>query len=165
VGFPWVVDRDALATFALKFRSADQFLRFVTWRRSVQGVALNEDELCFAGYFLRHGAHEFPEGADMVQLDQNYSDIFEEEYFRQKGWDIPDDKDFVGQPHWAGMRHDGDEIVFSLGDQETESINIRTGKFTDLTQRPPEGRSNRVGRNEPCPCGSGLKYKKCCLRK
>ncbi|MBN2557714.1 MAG: SEC-C domain-containing protein [Clostridia bacterium] len=22
--------------------------------------------------------------------------------------------------------------------------------------------SNKVGRNEPCPCGSGLKYKKCC---
>ncbi len=23
----------------------------------------------------------------------------------------------------------------------------------------------KIGRNEPCPCGSGLKYKKCCLRK
>jgi len=23
----------------------------------------------------------------------------------------------------------------------------------------------KVGRNEPCPCGSGLKYKKCCLPK
>ncbi len=22
-----------------------------------------------------------------------------------------------------------------------------------------------IGRNEPCPCGSGLKYKKCCLYK
>ncbi len=22
---------------------------------------------------------------------------------------------------------------------------------------------NAVGRNEPCPCGSGKKYKKCCL--
>lgn len=22
----------------------------------------------------------------------------------------------------------------------------------------------KIGRNEPCPCGSGLKYKKCCLR-
>jgi hypothetical protein len=22
--------------------------------------------------------------------------------------------------------------------------------------------SSKVGRNEPCPCGSGLKYKKCC---
>ncbi len=26
-------------------------------------------------------------------------------------------------------------------------------------------RSNKIGRNEPCPCGSGKKYKKCCLRK
>jgi len=23
----------------------------------------------------------------------------------------------------------------------------------------------KVGRNEPCPCGSGKKYKKCCMRK
>jgi hypothetical protein len=26
------------------------------------------------------------------------------------------------------------------------------------------GCKSKVGRNEPCPCGSGLKYKKCCLR-
>lgn len=26
-------------------------------------------------------------------------------------------------------------------------------------------RRRRVGRNSPCPCGSGQKYKKCCLRK
>ncbi len=25
--------------------------------------------------------------------------------------------------------------------------------------------SERIGRNDPCPCGSGLKYKKCCLGK
>ena len=25
--------------------------------------------------------------------------------------------------------------------------------------------SPKTGRNDPCPCGSGLKYKKCCLRK
>ena len=23
----------------------------------------------------------------------------------------------------------------------------------------------RIGRNDPCPCGSGKKYKKCCLGK
>jgi preprotein translocase subunit SecA len=22
----------------------------------------------------------------------------------------------------------------------------------------------KIGRNEPCPCGSGLKYKKCCMK-
>jgi preprotein translocase subunit SecA len=25
--------------------------------------------------------------------------------------------------------------------------------------------SSKIGRNEPCPCGSGKKYKKCCLEK
>ncbi len=25
--------------------------------------------------------------------------------------------------------------------------------------------TKKVGRNEPCPCGSGKKYKKCCLNK
>jgi len=28
-----------------------------------------------------------------------------------------------------------------------------------LRRRPP-----RVGRNEQCPCGSGAKFKKCCMR-
>jgi uncharacterized protein YecA (UPF0149 family) len=23
-------------------------------------------------------------------------------------------------------------------------------------------KSTKIGRNDPCPCGSGLKYKKCC---
>jgi uncharacterized protein len=27
---------------------------------------------------------------------------------------------------------------------------------------PEPVRSTKVGRNEPCPCGSGKKYKKCC---
>lgn len=29
----------------------------------------------------------------------------------------------------------------------------------------PEKREKKVGRNDPCPCGSGKKYKKCCLSK
>jgi uncharacterized protein YecA (UPF0149 family) len=28
--------------------------------------------------------------------------------------------------------------------------------------RAPQGVKKKVGRNEPCPCGSGKKYKKCC---
>jgi len=30
---------------------------------------------------------------------------------------------------------------------------------------PKPERSRKVGRNDPCPCGSGLKYKKCCGRR
>jgi preprotein translocase subunit SecA len=29
---------------------------------------------------------------------------------------------------------------------------------------PIRHRGSRVGRNDPCPCGSGKKYKNCCLR-
>ena len=28
--------------------------------------------------------------------------------------------------------------------------------------RPPPRRASKVGRNEPCPCRSGRKYKRCC---
>ena len=30
---------------------------------------------------------------------------------------------------------------------------------------PDPARAKKVGRNDPCPCGSGKKYKKCCLNK
>ena len=29
-------------------------------------------------------------------------------------------------------------------------------------KKPVKRDSAKVGRNEPCPCGSGKKYKKCC---
>ena len=31
-----------------------------------------------------------------------------------------------------------------------------------LLNPPKPIRSEKVGRNDPCPCGSGKKYKKCC---
>lgn len=31
--------------------------------------------------------------------------------------------------------------------------------------KPSRNRSNRIGRNDPCFCGSGLKFKKCCITK
>jgi uncharacterized protein YecA (UPF0149 family) len=30
---------------------------------------------------------------------------------------------------------------------------------------PWKRKAPKVGRNEPCPCGSGKKFKKCCLNK
>jgi methionyl aminopeptidase len=36
------------------------------------------------------------------------------------------------------------------------------GVATDVLLR---NKNRRIGRNDPCPCGSGLKYKKCCLGK
>lgn len=30
-------------------------------------------------------------------------------------------------------------------------------------KKKPLTRKNNIGRNDPCPCGSGKKYKNCCL--
>lgn len=30
--------------------------------------------------------------------------------------------------------------------------------------KEPYVRGEKIGRNDPCPCGSGKKYKKCCGR-
>ncbi len=34
-----------------------------------------------------------------------------------------------------------------------------------VKQQPVRNRDKKVGPNDPCPCGSGKKYKKCCLQK
>ncbi len=33
------------------------------------------------------------------------------------------------------------------------------------TKRPERRSSEKIGRNDPCPCGSGKKYKNCCMQK
>ncbi|MBT8043902.1 MAG: SEC-C domain-containing protein, partial [Verrucomicrobiae bacterium] len=33
----------------------------------------------------------------------------------------------------------------------------------NLPKRKPSFNVESVGRNAPCPCGSGKKYKRCCL--
>jgi preprotein translocase subunit SecA len=33
-----------------------------------------------------------------------------------------------------------------------------------VSKKQPVRRSEKVGRNDPCPCGSGKKYKNCCLK-
>lgn len=54
------------------------------------------------------------------------------------------------------------KTLFKKGYALTPEQTIKPMKIqpteTQLNRLPP-----RVGRNEPCPCGSGRKFKKCCL--
>ena len=36
---------------------------------------------------------------------------------------------------------------------------------TQVKKQPVRAASTKVGPNDPCPCGSGKKYKKCCMHK
>ena len=39
---------------------------------------------------------------------------------------------------------------------------IATNKDDSLEKQPKVNSEEKIGRNDPCPCGSGLKYKNCC---
>jgi uncharacterized protein YecA (UPF0149 family) len=59
--------------------------------------------------------------------------------------------------------------LFKTDDEELRRIHRVCCKLQDYLPNPTEAtrqvrRTNRVGRNEPCPCGSGLKFKRCCGR-
>ena len=51
------------------------------------------------------------------------------------------------------------EIFFSLPDM---MLDLHIERIESLTPREPVRRAAEPGRNDPCPCGSGKKYKKCC---
>ena len=49
------------------------------------------------------------------------------------------------------------------------TVELEPDKPEDVTQlelllNPPQPKiaEKKIGRNDPCPCGSGTKYKKCC---
>jgi preprotein translocase subunit SecA len=58
--------------------------------------------------------------------------------------------------------------LFKIQVQQKEAVKREPAKQTRLNYNRGEGsaatarREKKVGRNEPCPCGSGKKYKKCC---
>ncbi len=49
--------------------------------------------------------------------------------------------------------------AFGVSDEECLRELLRVNEDTDI---PYIREEKKVGRNEPCPCGSGKKYKKCC---
>ena len=71
------------------------------------------------------------------------------------------------------IRQEAVKAVFSLRPKKKEEVlnvkmnnrvtNIMTsGAGEDTPKRKPVKAEKKVGRNDPCPCGSGKKYKQCC---
>lgn len=65
------------------------------------------------------------------------------------------------------MTAEQEQAIQTLAEAKAASVEnivgaeqIPTFRFTKTR---PVVRDYKIGRNDPCPCGSGLKYKKCCL--
>lgn len=53
-----------------------------------------------------------------------------------------------------------DKLASALHNAETDENEPLPPKITPFKRKSP-----KIGRNDPCPCGSGNKFKKCCLNK
>jgi len=58
---------------------------------------------------------------------------------------------------------DGDDSVSEIS-RKNNIVNLSEFRKIKRDDRQPKNSSKEVGRNDPCPCGSGKKYKKCCMR-
>jgi preprotein translocase subunit SecA len=72
------------------------------------------------------------------------------------------DERFVGSS-WAQATaiHEEAPSTSEIARQQQAAIDATQA---DKKLEPIRNRDNRVGRNDPCPCGSGKKYKRCCLK-
>jgi len=73
------------------------------------------------------------------------------------------DESFVGSTFVeTAASHAAAETASDIAKQQQQAIQNSQGEVVVETIR---NRGPRVGRNDPCPCGSGKKYKNCCMRK
>ncbi len=79
------------------------------------------------------------------------------------GWAMFENGDSTGEDHDDGNTEENDEK-----ENRNKMDDLLDRKFFGLMDefRALEPRRVvKVGRNDPCPCGSGKKYKQCCLKK
>lgn len=137
--FPWAVPILSLQTVAMAWeyldRNAADFVSFLKVRRQLHGRIICWDELDVVGFHLKHGGLHWllDPRADMVHINPHYADVFDDIH-RAVDLDGPPVSIEVSEPFMGDVR----EML-------TEML----------------GQLSSAKRNDPCPCGSGKKFKKC----
>jgi len=69
------------------------------------------------------------------------------------------------------IRHDVAQTIFHVGIKQEAPQRVQSamaqvadGRATGASKQRQKVAGKKIGRNDPCPCGSGKKYKHCCGR-
>jgi len=106
------------------------------------------------------GAHEVIEEARRafhLGLVESPLEYFEKQMEAQRDQQLP----YFSVHHETPLNHPVDELSHWNCFQPKEIR--KTNRVFEISEPPKPARAGpKVGRNDPCPCGSGKKYKKCC---
>lgn len=116
------------------------------------------------------------------EIDEKYHNLRNK---NSLGWVtvLGDGRQIAGEDHVpATMRQIAHELIKSLdptykctrsaapdaglvvrGMSVVEGARVTDGWYPNLRKDRPNIGGKKIGRNDPCPCGSGKKYKKCCI--
>jgi len=105
---------------------------------------------------------------DMEQLRQgiglqSYGQLKPAQEYKARGFDMFEEMT-------DGIAQDTVQRVLNLTEtQEVKKEKVAketgTNKEDDSVSRTKKRTTKKIGRNDPCPCGSGKKYKNCCMKK
>ncbi len=117
--------------------------------------------------FLRWLAAEgiLPEGETLADTVRSWAAEIVAEAMAPENWDPA--KQFTMKAQRAGVdMSDQDALHRYMCEQAQEALAQTPYELPDQTPITPPipivEHAPKVGRNDPCPCGSGKKYKKCC---
>lgn len=115
---------------------------------------LSEEEVAAINLILKSRAHRF---IAAVKKEWLYPEAVIESSWSEVGK--------VLLPPENELWHFGGEIIVGYKDGSShyqDEFGRTTGELSYLKKPSPKG---KIGANDTCPCGSGRKYKKCCLNK
>jgi hypothetical protein len=157
--YPWVAGINDIEAFFKGLRrkkwGADHLALFLEQRAVLHGRVFTTDELEIAGLFLRYGTLEalLAPGQQKFLLNPDFAQIFDNLYREEQG----------GPP--AQLDPEYPLAVNEFGPPPSGLNRRELMEFSRermLAMSPPQALKD-VGRNDPCPCGSGKKFKRCCL--
>jgi tetratricopeptide (TPR) repeat protein len=106
--------------------------------------------------------------ADFILMKRDYPDLFD---MLEELWDAingisRDDARYMLEqslPKYIRMSKKYEDSMFKeLYPEELENADTDNVQWDSMDSGTYEREAPKIGRNDPCPCGSGKKYKKCC---
>lgn len=147
---PWITNLYDLETlldgFEQKGLDGHGFIAYLRARRDYSGRLLSDDELNIAGRFLHERSLPAPTKGEIAFIT-DYADLFDDLYLAKHG------------VHRNSLR---DAVPGGANLDLRASLTADQPIFVDSARKPISRIARKVGRNEPCPCGSGRKFKRCC---
>ncbi len=119
------------------------------WKDHLLGMDHLRDGIGLRGYGQKDPLVEYKrEGFDLFagMMDRVKSDTLDRLFHVQA---VRHEGEQPAPPPQPIMSHPQPKLILNRGDEPI------------TTQAPAQRTENKVGRNDPCPCGSGKKYKKC----